>query len=127
MRASSWPSLRASWKFWPAVHLATYSIVPMHLRVLYIDVVDTMDGVRAFADKLRRGGNARHAVTLFAFSDYFPAVATTDVLSRVTAVLACKPSELAFYPVPKMMIRRVGDHEEFSARRASEVSKLLTC
>ena len=39
----------------------------------------------------------------------------------MTDVLACKPSELAFYPVPKLMIRRVGDHEEFSARRASEV------
>ena len=42
VRASSWPSLRASWKFWPAVHLATYSIVPMHLRVLYIDVVEVI-------------------------------------------------------------------------------------
>ena len=41
------------------------------------------------------------AVTLFAFKDYFPAVATTDVISRVADVLCCKPSELAFYPVPK--------------------------
>ena len=83
--------------------------------------VSTMDGVRAFADKLRNGGKPDYAVTLFAFSDYFPAVATTDVLSRVADVLACKPSELAFYPVPKLMIRRVGDHEALSAMRASEL------
>jgi hypothetical protein len=85
------------------------------------DVVDTMDGVYAFADKLRRGGSPAERVTLFAFSDYFPAVATTDVLSRVADVLCCKPSELAFYPVPKLMIRRVGDHEAYSALRASEL------
>merc|ERR1719421_2600024 len=80
-----------------------------------------MDGVKAFAEKLRKGGSPKSAVTLFAFADYFPAVATTDVLSRVSDVLCCKPSELAFYPLPKLMIRRVGDHEAYSALRASEL------
>jgi len=60
-------------------------------------------------------------VTLLAFSDYFAAVAATDLLVPVVDVLACKPSELAFYPVPKLMIRRVGDHEAFSASRANEL------
>jgi len=91
------------------------------MGVTEYDTVDTMEGVHKFADERRSGAPPRTPVTLFAFPVYFPAVATTDVLSRVTDVLACKPSELAFYPVPKMMIRRVGDHEEFSARRASEV------
>ena len=36
----------------------------------------------------------------------------------VADILCCKPSELAFYPVPKLMIRRVGDHEAHSATRA---------
>merc|ERR1719271_1942541 len=80
-----------------------------------------MAGVEAFADNLRAGGKPTSSVTLFAFKDYFPAVATTDVLSRVADVLCCKPSELAFYPVPKLMIRRVGDHEAYSALRASEL------
>jgi hypothetical protein len=62
-------------------------------------------------------------VTLFAFDEYFTAVATADILCNVSDVLACKPSELAFlfYPIPKLMIRRVGDHEQVSALRASEV------
>mmetsp|Transcript_10267 Transcript_10267/g.15069 ORF Transcript_10267/g.15069 Transcript_10267/m.15069 type:complete len:554 (+) Transcript_10267:81-1742(+) len=85
------------------------------------DTVDTIEGVHAFCDNLRAGREASSAVTLFAFKDYFPAVATTDLVSRVTDVLACKPSELAFYPVPKLMIRRVGDHEAYSALRASEL------
>ena len=36
-------------------------------------------------------------------------------------MLCAKPSELAFYPVPKLNIRRVGDHEAFSAVRSSEL------
>lgn len=57
----------------------------------------------------------------FSYDDYFTAVATTDILCNVADVLACKPSELAFYPIPKLMIRRVGDHEAYSALRASEL------
>ena len=69
----------------------------------------------------REGKYPTASITLFAFTDYFPAVATTDILSRVADALCCKPSELAFYPVPKLMIRRVGDHEAYSALRASEL------
>ena len=54
-------------------------------------------------------------MTLFAFADYFPAVATTDLVGRVADVLCAKPSELAFYPIPKLNIRRVGDHEACAA------------
>ena len=39
----------------------------------------------------------------------------------ISSAQVCKPSELAFYPVPKLMIRRVGDHEQFSALRAAEL------
>jgi len=85
--------------------------------------ITTIEGVHAFCENLLSGGEPHQAVTLFSFqSDYFPAVATTDLLIRVSDVLACKPSELAFYPVPKLMIRRVGDHEQFSALRAAELN-----
>lgn len=48
-------------------------------------------------------------------------MATTDILCRVADILECKPSELAFYCIPKLHIRRVGDHEADSAKRASEL------
>ena len=85
------------------------------------DLVDTLEGVHAFCERMRRKEEPAKAVTIFAFTEYFPAVATTDILCRVSDVLACKPGELAFYPVPKLMLRRVGDHEYYSALRASEV------
>ena len=90
-----------------------------------------------------------HLPLKFTYDDYFTAVATTDILCNISDVLACKPSELAFYPIPKLMIRRVsfflalcyvsthwqqliyflthllsikvGDHEAYSALRASEL------
>lgn len=85
------------------------------------DNVNTTAGVHEFRDELLKGKEPKSQVTLFSFDDYFPAVATTDILSRVADILACKPSELAFYPVPKLMIRRVGDHEQYSALRAAEL------
>jgi len=87
----------------------------------HYDIVSTTQGVTDFQKRLLKGLEPATNVTLFSFDDYFPAVATTDVLCRVTDVLACKPSELAFYPVPKLMIRRVGDHEAYSALRAAEL------
>ncbi|KAG1681351.1 hypothetical protein FOA52_007399 [Chlamydomonas sp. UWO 241] len=103
------------------VHMRDAFIAQLAQCKLDHSVVDTMEGVHAFCDARRAGKEPDSAVTLFAFEAYFPAVAATDILCRVTDVLACKPSELAFYPVPKLMIRRVGDHEQFSANRASEL------
>lgn len=60
-------------------------------------------------------------VTLFSFTQHLEAVLATDRLVRVCDVLVTKPSELAFVPVPKLHIRRVGDHEARSARRSAEL------
>ena len=88
---------------------------------LKYDKVTTTQGVYDFQAKLLKGETPSMPVTLFAFTEYFPSVATTDLLCRVADVLTCKPSELAFYPLPKLHIRRVGDHEADSARRAAEL------
>ena len=40
---------------------------------------------------------------------------------RACDVLVTKPSELAYYPVPKLMIHRVGGHEAWGAIRAAEL------
>lgn len=60
-------------------------------------------------------------VTVFRFVSHFVAFRCTDLLCRVADILVTKPSELAFFPVPKLHIRRVGAHEAFSADRASEI------
>jgi hypothetical protein len=53
--------------------------------------------------------------------DIFEAVYSTNLLMRYSDLLITKPSELAFYPVPKLMIQRVGGHEAYGAIHASEI------
>ncbi len=40
---------------------------------------------------------------------------------RSCDVLVTKPSELAFYPVPKLFIKRVGKHEMWGAIHSAEM------
>jgi hypothetical protein len=40
---------------------------------------------------------------------------------RSADILVTKPGELAYYPIPKLMIQRVGGHERWGAIRAAEL------
>lgn len=60
-------------------------------------------------------------ITIFNFDTHYAAFRATDLLMRVADVLATKPSELAFFPVPKLHLRHVGGHESFSAVRSCEL------
>jgi len=104
-------------------HMKTAFLQVLDECALDFDSVQDTAGVRSFQQRLLKSFNTEPVknCTLFAFEEYFPAVATTDILCRVTDILSCKPSELAFYCVPKLHIRRVGDHEAASAKRASEL------
>ena len=59
----------------------------------------------------------------FYHSDIFEAVYITNLLMRSADVLVTKPSELAFYPVPKLFIRRVGKHEMWGAIHSAEMGE----
>jgi hypothetical protein len=105
------------------VHMKTAFLKVLHECSLDFDTISDIDDVHTFQNKLLVNYKVEPSknVTLFSFDQYFPAVATTDILCRVADVLACKPSELAFYCLPKLHIRRVGDHEACSAIRSSEL------
>ena len=64
----------------------------------------TVEGIHAFHD-----------------DDIFAAVYATNLLMRCSDVLVTKPGELSFYPVPKLMVHRVGGHEAWGAIRAAEL------
>ena len=57
----------------------------------------------------------------FCHKDIFAAVYSTNLLMRVSDMLITKPSELSFYPIPKLMIHRVGGHEAWGAIRSAEI------
>ena len=35
-----WPTIRTGWRFWPAIHLITYTLVPPRHRVLWVNCAD---------------------------------------------------------------------------------------
>jgi len=77
------------------------------------------DKTHEFAQKsLERKVSGIH---LFYNKDIFPAVYGTNLLMRSSDILITKPSELSFYPVPKLLIKRIGGHEKWGAVRASEI------
>ena len=79
------------------------------------DWVDT----RKFAEAALTGDV--EGVHGFWHENIFEAVYCTNLLMRSCDVLVTKPSELAFYPVPKLFIKRVGGHEQWGAIHSAEL------
>jgi hypothetical protein len=80
---------------------------------------DDWEKTKAFADEIRSG--PVKGVHIFLHHTFFAAVYTTNILMRVADVMITKPSELSFYPVPKLFIQHVGKHEAWGAIRGSEI------
>ena len=50
----------------------------------------------------------------------FEAVYSTNLLMPVSDLLVTKPSELAYYPIPKLFMRHIGGHEVYGAINGRE-------
>ena len=88
----------------------------------YLDFIQphfTWEDTKKFADSIRDG--AASGLHVFLHDNTFHAVYSTNYLMRVVDVLITKPSELAFYPVPKIFNERVGGHEMWGAIRGAEI------
>ena len=52
--------------------------------------------------------------------DIFQAVYSTNLLMPESDILVTKPSELAYYPIPKVFMRHIGGHEVYGAINGRE-------
>lgn len=77
-------------------------------------------GTQQFAEMALNSDHIQ-GIHLFYDENLFSAVYTTNLLMRSCDILITKPSELSFYPVPKLMIKRVGGHEAYGALRAADI------
>lgn len=80
---------------------------------------DDWDETRKFCEEALCG--PVEGIHGFYHADIFEAVYCTNLLMRSCDVLVTKPSELAFYPVPKLFIKRVGGHEQWGAVHSAEL------
>lgn len=74
---------------------------------------------KAFAQAAEK--NPVTGVHIFLHKDFYAAVYCTNLLMHVCDFMVTKPSELSFYPIPKLFIQRVGRHEAWGAIRGSEI------
>lgn len=81
---------------------------------MHSDWEDTKQFVAAAAHSIVEG------VHIFLHKDFYAAVYLTNLLMHVCDIMVTKPSELSFYPIPKLFIQRVGRHEAWGAIRGSE-------
>lgn len=82
---------------------------------MHTDWNQTRDFVNQNRDSKMKG------IHVFLHDNFYAAVYTTNLLMRISDVMITKPSELAFYPVPKLFIEHVGKHEAWGAYRGSEI------
>ena len=101
-------------------HFEVWNAIVSHIPELKTMAETHFDDYEAAKAFLKNDGAIR-GVQVFCHKDIFAAVYMTNLLMRVCDVLLTKPSELSFYPVPKIMIHRVGGHEAWGAIRAAEV------
>ena len=57
--------------------------------------------------------------------DIFEAVYSTNLLMPVCDLLVTKPSELAYYPIPKLFMKHIGGHEVYGAINGREYGDSL--
>ena len=84
-----------------------------------IEHFDNWQETGSFAEAATTGDVS--GVHAFWHPDIFEAVYCTNLLIRSCDVLVTKPSELAFYPVPKLFIKRIGGHEMWGAIHSAEM------
>ena len=88
---------------------------------LYKEHLGDFAETRKFAEEALLEDTEVCGIHGFWHENIFEAVYCTNLLMRSCDVLVTKPSELAFYPVPKLFIKRVGKHEMWGAIHSVEV------
>ncbi len=91
------------------------------MKALATEHMDNWKDTLEFSKKALDPSNLITGIHGFYHKNIFEAVYATNLLMRSCDVLVTKPSELAFYPVPKLFIKRVGKHEMWGAIHSAEI------
>ncbi|WP_099469444.1 DUF6937 domain-containing protein [Konateibacter massiliensis] len=89
------------------------------LSKIAVEHFDNWDNTVKFSEEALTG--EVEGIYSFYHENIFEAVYCTNLLMRSADVLVTKPSELSFYPIPKLFIKRVGKHEMWGAIHSAEI------
>jgi len=76
-------------------------------------------GLKKYVAGIRRG--REDGIVAICNDDIFEAVYSTNLVMPECDLLVTKPSELAYYPIPKVFMRHIGGHEVYGAIYGREV------
>ena len=77
------------------------------------------EGLKAYNAKMRTG--KEDGVVAIVNDNIFEAVYSTNLVMPNCDILVTKPSELAYYPIPKVFMRHIGGHEVYGAIYGREI------
>ena len=77
------------------------------------------DKLKEYNKKIRSGDE--DGIVAVCNDDIFQAVYSTNLLMPNCDLLVTKPSELAYYPIPKVFMRHIGGHEVYGAVYGREI------
>ena len=102
-------------------HLDMFEYLKKHIAGFENDVVKYFDEYQKLNEFVQTmNSSVIEGTYIFYHKNIFEAVYSTNLLMRHVEMLITKPSELAFYPVLKVMMRHIGGHEVYGAVHAQE-------
>ena len=84
---------------------------------------DDYESFKEMVDSIKEG-DASGVYAIYS-PNIFEAVYSTNLLMPVCDLLVTKPSELAYYPIPKLFMKHIGGHEVYGAINGQEYGDSL--
>ena len=101
-------------------HLDVYDFLKKKIRGFQsFDFFNEYDRLKAFSEAMDK--EIIDGIHCIYNQNIFEAVYSTNLLMRHCDLMVTKPSELTFYPIPKIFMRHIGGHEVYGARYGAEI------
>ncbi len=105
-------------------HLSVYEKMRKKLGELsFTTFFNTYDALKDYVSSIREQDAS--GLVAVCNEDLFQAVYSTNLLMPVCDLMITKPSELAYYPIPKLFMRHIGGHEVWGGIWGSQMGDAL--
>lgn len=102
-------------------HLNVWDYLKQNVKGLEEQTETVFNDYESYKKLVENVDSLDKGIYAFYHEDIFEAVYSTNLIMRFMDIIATKPSELAYYPIPKFFIKRVGGHEAYGAIHSSEM------
>ncbi|MBW7857110.1 MAG: hypothetical protein H3C43_02135 [Leptonema sp. (in: Bacteria)] len=103
---------------------ATSLVNLLESRKIAFTEVDSQEGLSRFCNWHKLDSDEpSHSVTIFRFNQYELALRASDDLIRCADLLIVRPSQIAFFPIPKILLKRLVEHEKSTSNYLQKIDE----